>query len=255
MEITFLGTGGCRVCMLKQRRQTGGMIFNEEGFMMSVDPGPGALVHGIKNGIDLGDLDAIFVSHPHLDHEGDVEVMIEAMTHGCISKKGYLISNRDYLSNNNVHSAISNYHREAIEKEVCVEEGDVQKLKNGLRMEIKEVIHKDVITTGFKLSRDGKTFSYIPDTSMFDGLIEKFDGSDYMVISCPRTHKVDWIGHLGLKDVVEIAEKINPEKIYINHLSNDFIDHFEEEKRWIAEQGMDDTIKIPDDNQSVEIDL
>ncbi len=223
--------------------------------MMSVDPGPGALVYGLKNNLDLSELNAIFVSHPHLDHEGDAEAMIEAMTGGCMVKKGVLISNKDYLSREMKFGSISDYHRKAIEKELVVKEGDFHVLGKDLKMEFIELQHKNVETTGFKLSRGGKTFSYIPDTSMFDGIKEKYRGSDYFVISCPRTHKIEWRGHLGLKDVAELVDSIKPEKVYLNHLGINFIDNIEEEKEWLEEKGLSDRVIIPDDNQTFQLNI
>ncbi len=255
LELTFLGTGGCRICMLKQRRQTGGFILRDKSFMMSVDPGPGALVYGIKKGLDLSKLNAIFVSHPHLDHEGDAEAMIEAMTGGCMVKKGLLISNKDYLSREPKFGSISDYHRKAVERELIVNDGDSHVFEENLKIEFIELQHKNVETTGFKLSRGGKTFSYIPDTSMFEGIKEKYSGSDYIVISCPRTHRIEWKGHLGLKDVAELVGTIEPEKVYLNHLGVTFLDNIEEEKDWLKEKGIFDRVIIPDDNQTFHINI
>ncbi len=51
---------------------------------MHLDPGPGALVRATSAvpPCDPVKLDALLLSHKHLDHAGDINVMIEAMTTG-----------------------------------------------------------------------------------------------------------------------------------------------------------------------------
>ena len=62
-----------------------------------MDPGPGALAHarGRALGLDPGILDAIVLTHKHLDHSGDVNAMIEAMTQGGTKKRGRVLAPRD----------------------------------------------------------------------------------------------------------------------------------------------------------------
>ncbi len=250
MELLFLGTGGCRYCMIKQRRQTGGFILRDGDFMLAVDPGPGALVHGIRNGVDFGELDGIFVSHPHLDHEGDAEILIEGMTDGCKTDRGVLISNKDYLRSDNTSSSISTYHRQAVGEELIVEDGDEYIFENGIKLQFLEVDHKNVTTTGFKLTKNGKTFSYIPDTDMFDELPKKFEESDYMVVSCARPYSDSWKGHLGLYNVIELEEHIDPEKLFVTHLGTKFIENIDRESQIILDNGLEDTVEIAEDNKS-----
>jgi phosphoribosyl 1,2-cyclic phosphodiesterase len=42
-------------------------------------------------------LDGILLTHKHLDHSGDINVMIEAMTEGGFKKRGVLFAPRDAL--------------------------------------------------------------------------------------------------------------------------------------------------------------
>ena len=97
-DIIFLGTGGGRFATITQKRRTAGIRIISEGLNLHLDPGPGALVHSINEGLDPQKLDAIFVSHCHPDHYTDAEVLIEAMTRGisrfkkCLKRNRYLRS-------------------------------------------------------------------------------------------------------------------------------------------------------------------
>jgi phosphoribosyl 1,2-cyclic phosphodiesterase len=57
---------------------------------IQVDPGPGALVRALSALPPCvpQELDAIVLSHKHLDHAGDVNAMIEAMTSGGFRPRG-----------------------------------------------------------------------------------------------------------------------------------------------------------------------
>jgi phosphoribosyl 1,2-cyclic phosphodiesterase len=62
-----------------------------------VDPGPGALVRALSHVPPLNprELDAIVLSHKHLDHSGDVNALIEAMTSGGFRRRGALLAPPD----------------------------------------------------------------------------------------------------------------------------------------------------------------
>src|SRR5207245_138766 len=97
MRLTFMGTAGARFMVAKQVAASGGLFIEEGDTRISLDPGPGAVVQYAARKIDLTALDAIVVSHRHLDHAGDVNVMIEAMTDGGFSHRGTLFCPSDAL--------------------------------------------------------------------------------------------------------------------------------------------------------------
>src|SRR3977135_2915162 len=88
MKLTFMGTAGARFMVAKQLAASGGLYLEEGNTRISLDPGPGAIVQYAKRKVDLTKLDAIVLSHRHLDHSNDVNVMIEAMTEGAFRHRG-----------------------------------------------------------------------------------------------------------------------------------------------------------------------
>ena len=92
--ITFLGTGGARFMIISQSLASGGLWFNLDGTQILMDPGPGSIVQVTKRKLNPEELSAIIVSHRHLDHSADVNVMIEAMTEGGFKKRGVQTSSR-----------------------------------------------------------------------------------------------------------------------------------------------------------------
>src|SRR5579875_3508447 len=95
--IRFLGTGGARFTVARQIRASGGMWMHFGSTQIHVDPGPGALVRALSvvppcNPVEL---DAIVLSHKHLDHANDVNIMVEAMSQGGYRPRGTLFAPRD----------------------------------------------------------------------------------------------------------------------------------------------------------------
>ena len=97
--IKFLGTAGARFVVMKQLRASGGVWLSVGKTNLYIDPGPGALVRCLssKPKLEPSLLDGILLTHKHLDHSGDVNVMIEAMTEGGFKKRGVLFVPRDAL--------------------------------------------------------------------------------------------------------------------------------------------------------------
>ena len=82
--IKFIGTAGARFVVTKQLRSSGGVWMSVGETNLYIDPGPGALVRCLnsKPKLEPSTLDGILLTHKHLDHSGDVNVMIEEMTEG-----------------------------------------------------------------------------------------------------------------------------------------------------------------------------
>src|SRR4030042_6814959 len=118
--ITFLGTGGARFMIISQLLATGGLWLNLSGTEILIDPGPGCIVQSTKRQLDAEKLSAIILSHRHLDHSADVNVMVEAMTNGGFNRHGWLFAPADALGNEPV---IFSYLKKFIEGIVVLEEG------------------------------------------------------------------------------------------------------------------------------------
>src|SRR3972149_3429987 len=95
--ITFLGTGGARFMITSQILASGGLWLNLNGTQILVDPGPGCIVQTTKRKLNPENLSAIILSHRHLDHSGDTNVMVEAMTNGGHNQHGKVFAPADAL--------------------------------------------------------------------------------------------------------------------------------------------------------------
>ena len=82
-----------------QMRSTGGLWLNYRSTNLYIDPGPGALVRlrATQDHLDPQRLDGIILTHKHLDHANDVNIMVEAMTESGYKHRGYLFCPEDAL--------------------------------------------------------------------------------------------------------------------------------------------------------------
>ena len=102
--IKFFGTGGARFVALRQVRATGGLWLNYRKTNLYIDPGPGAIVRirSSKEHYDPAVLDGIIITHRHMDHANDINILIESMTEGGFKKRGTLFCPEDALADDPV---------------------------------------------------------------------------------------------------------------------------------------------------------
>ncbi len=214
--IKFLGTAGARFVMIKQLRASGGMWFEINDTRMLVDPGPGCLVRVNKSRppLKISHLDAIFVSHKHIDHTNDVNVMIEAMTDGGFNKKGILLCPHEALENPPV---IFPYALKFLEKVIEISAPSCYTVKE-LKIKIPLQMRHQTETYGFITeSRNTPSIGYIPDTEFFPEIIPAYKGTDILIVNVVFSQPRPGIMHLGLPEALEIITEIKPRKAILTH--------------------------------------
>ncbi len=222
-ELTFLGTGGGRFTTISQLRQTGGLYLRDRGLRCNIDPGPGALVHMHRYGLDPTKTDAILVSHAHLDHCTDAPVLLEGITRAGLDKKGTLVAPPSVLrgarqrDGKQVGPIVRKHHQKMLQNVHEVGPGS-EFLLNGVYegMATKQH-HSDPDTVGYKLKLTHGQFSYIIDTQYYDGLADWHKGSRVVVCQMTRggSDRIPW--HMCTDDVMQLAEQIQPKLMLLTH--------------------------------------
>ena len=204
--ITFLGTAGARFMVTKQFLASGGLWLNLNGTEILIDPGPGCIVQATKRKLKAEKLSAIILSHRHLDHSADINIMIEAMTQGGFKRNGRLFAPADALETEPV---IFSYLKDYLEGIEVLEEGKSYSIGDISFTTPVRHIHP-VETYGMVLRTDRHTFSCITDTRYFDGLAKHYS-SELLIVNVvflePRTqadHPGMPIDHLSVPDAEHI---------------------------------------------------
>jgi ribonuclease BN (tRNA processing enzyme) len=213
-SIKFLGTAGARFVVIKQLRASGGLWVNLKDTNILIDPGPGTLVKCATSRpkLDPLKLDGIILTHRHLDHSGDINVMIEAMTDGGFKKRGIVFAPEDALTEDPV---ILKYIREHLERIEVLKEGGKYSVGAIDFSTPKRHIHGSE-TYGLNIKSGRTSISLITDTRYFEGL-EKFYDGDVLVINCvfhkPRLE----YDHLSFSDAERIIRDLKPKVAILTH--------------------------------------
>ena len=199
----------------KQLRASGGIWAHLGGTDLMIDPGPGTLVRALasKPKLDPSKLDAIILTHRHLDHSADANIIADAMTSGGWQKRGRLFAPADALEGEPV---VYSYLRKAMQVEVLREGGRYQlddfAFSTPLRMK------HGVETYALKFELPLGTLSLVPDTEFFPEIAAVLR-ADVLVINLLRhePHKDPAIQHLSLADAERLLREIKPRLAVITH--------------------------------------
>ena len=224
IEIVLLGTGGGRFATITQKRRTAGIRILGESLNLHLDPGPGALVYSINEGLDPQKLNGVLVSHCHPDHYTDAEVLIEAMTRGMTRKRGVLAAAKSVLRGNNVcEPSISKYHQQMPEK-LIEAVPDVKFQIGNLNVSVTESRHTDPDTVGFRFeTSEFGDFAYTSDTEYFEGIGKYYEGVRLLILCVMRPSGKPWKGHMTTDDAIKIIEETHPEHVVLTHFGMQMI--------------------------------
>ena len=212
--IVFLGTGGARIVVAKQLRATGGMWFSINNTNFLIDPGPGSLVRitSSKYHLDPTKLDAILLSHKHIDHSNDTNIMIEAITTGGTIKRGKLFCSKDAIDGED--AVVLHYLRDFLEQIIPLSEGATYHVGN-IKFTTPIRHHHAGEVYGFLFNAGKIKISYIADTKYFPDLVKIYK-SDLVIINVIRL-KHSELEHLSIEDVKNIVRETKPKTAILTH--------------------------------------
>jgi phosphoribosyl 1,2-cyclic phosphodiesterase len=204
-----MGTAGARFMVAKQLAASGGLYIEDGSTTLSLDPGPGAIVQYARREVDLTKLDAIVISHRHLDHIGDVNVMVEAMTDGGFQHRGRLFCPSDALDDDPV---VLKYLRR-FPQEIIRLEPETSYSVNGLTFTTSaRHIHQSE-TYGFRF---GDRLGWVTDSGYYDSIAEQHQAR-VMVIHTVLMLCRPELPHLCVDDVERIIRDAKPKIAFLTH--------------------------------------
>ncbi len=227
--IKFIGTAGARFVVTKQLRSSGGLWLSVGKTNLYIDPGPGALVRCLnsKPKLEPSVLDGILLTHKHLDHSGDVNILIEAMTEGGFKKRGVLFAPEDALEEDPV---VLKYVRNYAEKVEGLKENSEYRIGE-IQFSTAERHRHRVETYGINFKISPRTVSLIADTKFFPNLPHLYRG-EILIIHVVRLKPVvdEPIEHLSIEDVKTIVKNAKPKLTVLTHFGMTMI----KAKPWVV---------------------
>ncbi|MDD5195521.1 MAG: MBL fold metallo-hydrolase, partial [Candidatus Omnitrophica bacterium] len=179
-----------------------------------IDPGPGSIVRCSRSRpkLDPSSLDGIILTHKHLDHSGDINVLIEAMTEGGFKKRGTVFLPADAIGKDGV---IFSYLKNFPEKVVNLKKGKFS-LKD-VAFEVPLRNQHSVETYGIKFFLGPEVISFVSDTRFFDDLIPAYKDSTILILNVVFYEPRAEFEHLCLQDAANLIKKIKPRKAILTH--------------------------------------
>jgi phosphoribosyl 1,2-cyclic phosphodiesterase len=201
-----------------------------EGRKLLVDPGPGSLVRmrSRKERLNPMDLDAVVLSHAHLDHSGDLNIVIEAMTGGGFKKRGLVVMPREAMDEPGI---VLDYLKGCVEGFVPLEEGGKYALGDlSIETPLRHIHGVETYGLNFRLRE--LTVSYIADSRYTERLQEVYTGQ-VLIINVVRA-KPSNLDHLCLKDAEAIIQAVKPDLAVLTHFGMTVI----RAKPWVVAREM-----------------
>jgi ribonuclease BN (tRNA processing enzyme) len=227
--IRFLGTAGTRFIMLSQRRSSGGIWFSYGGARGVIDPGPGSLVRICEASPPLSpvDINTLILTHRHVDHSSDVNVLAEGMTLRAREPRGFVLLTKDCLADGD--SVLMKYMTKKIDKTAFHEDGAIVHPAGGMSVESVLHFHHGVECYGLIFRGGGlPTWGLISDTAPMGYFPERYRDCELLIINVALAFPRSRLDHMSMPDATSLLAHMRPKMAVITHMGSDMLDMGEE---------------------------
>lgn len=207
-----MGTAGARYVVAKQLRASAGLLLNLKGKYLLFDPGPGTLVHLAKRKLYPEKVRTIIVSHKHLDHSADLNIMVDAITEGASKKRGKVFLTEETLR----EGLLLDYLRSALEELVILRPKQFYQDEPFL-FKTTSLLKHTAENYGFIFEWEEKKLGILTDTAYFPELFEEFKECSYLIINVVRFEPKEGVWHLSVPEVKKLLKELRPDLTVITH--------------------------------------
>jgi phosphoribosyl 1,2-cyclic phosphodiesterase len=221
----FLGTAGTRFVMLSQRRASGGIWFSYGGARGVIDPGPGSLARICAADPPLSalDINTLLLTHRHIDHSSDLNVLAEGMTLRAREPRGLAILTRDSLDEGD--AVLLKYARKKIKRVKFHKDGKRRKLRPGTTVESVLHEHHGVECYGLVFRSDGlPTWGLIGDTAALPSFPDRYRDCELLIVNVALPLPRGRIDHMSLTDLTSLLQKLRPKLALMTHMGGHLLD-------------------------------
>lgn len=233
-ELLFLGTGfslgvpvvgcKCKVCTSTNpynKRMRPSLLVELDGKRILIDAPPDFRSVALK--YDIHTLDGVLLTHLHYDHMGGFDdlrvfgffqkkalpVLLSKSTHEEIQKRFDYLFKCEEAKHFALHILPNEF-------------GEISFL--GFRIKYFTYYQGKTAVTGYRIGN----FAYVTDIFRYnEQVIERLKGVQILIISALKPKRT--AVHFGIEDAIEFSNKINPDKVFLTHISHD-IDYDEQRK-------------------------
>jgi phosphoribosyl 1,2-cyclic phosphodiesterase len=192
---------------------------------IQVDPGPGALVRALAHvpPCNPRELDAIVLSHKHLDHSSDVNVMIEAMTSGGFRQRGAVFAPSDAFDHEPV---VLPYARRFVDRLERLEPRAGPYRIGGVELWTSIAHVHAVQTYGLLFDYEDLRVAYMPCGRYFEGLAPDYARlrPDVLIVNVLRYRDEMRVDHLSWDDARRVIGQVRPRVAVFQHFGTKMLE-------------------------------
>lgn len=212
-----MGTGQGPYVVGRNVLSSGGFVVQSGDSQFHVDPGPNSLRNAVQSGINIRATTAIAVSHSHINHANDLNVLIDAMTYSGFDKQGVLLAGNSVVNGEEDKPApLFARYRDFLERFIVMQPGQKVGI-NDVEIRALKASHSDSSAIGFKFFTPQFTLAYSGDTKYFPELIDEYKNSNILILNVPHFKREDAKNNLCVEDAVKIIQEVNPRLAIIQH--------------------------------------
>ncbi|MCX7966172.1 MAG: ribonuclease Z [Syntrophorhabdaceae bacterium] len=218
MKIKILGTG---TSIPTLTRLSSSYLVITKGKHILVDIGPSVVRRLLEFGYAVNDIDAVLLTHFHVDHTADLSTLLFACNYGIEPRYkpllllGGLGLKRFFKTMASIYPWIKPNYYELILK--TLSHGEY--FYDNILIKTIRVNHNRE-SIAIKIT-DRKSVVFSGDTSFSKNLIKLAHNTDLLIAECSFPERVVK-GHLNLKSLQKIIEKAKPKKVILSHLYPDW---------------------------------
>jgi ribonuclease BN (tRNA processing enzyme) len=214
MNIRVLGTG---TSVPSLQRCSSSYLVQTKRLNILVDIGPSIVRRLLEYGFTTRDIDAIVLTHFHVDHTADLSTFLFASNYDVEARTKPLTIIGGPGINDFFENLIKVY-RWLTPKSYELflrEEGDCTLNLEDFVISVTRVEHNDE-SIAIRIE-EHKSVTFSGDTDYSKNLVKLASGTDLLIAECSfPERKVD--GHLNLETLQKIVDEANPKRVLISHL-------------------------------------
>lgn len=214
MNIRVLGTG---TSVPSLQRCSSSYLVQTKRLNILVDVGPSIVRRLLEYGFTTRDIDAIVLTHFHVDHTADLSTFLFASNYDVEARTKPLTIIGGPGINDFFENLIKVY-RWLTPKSYELflrEEGDCTLNLEDFVISVTRVEHNDE-SIAIRIE-EHKSVTFSGDTDYTKNLVKLASGTDLLIAECSfPERKVD--GHLNLETLQKIVDEANPKRVLISHL-------------------------------------
>ena len=202
--------------------------------------------------LDPRRLDAVIVSHHHIDHCTDANILIEAMTEGGYQHRGCLLAPGEALAGD---SPICRYVQTFPEHVITLTDGGHYQLGD---VSISTVAHQHTVETyGLIFSSAGQRVGFLVDTTYCDALIDCYRNCNLLIVNvvlADRDHPAT-SRHLSLWHAEQIINQLRPQRTILTHFGMNVLKNKPEQIAQNISQRLGVAVQAARDGMEVELSI